>query len=262
MGKRYDLAIFDMDGTLTKVKSSWNHILTEFGGDNTDGYNAFMNGDIDEDEFMRSDIALWKKAKPDVSIKDVARMMRSLPLVDGIQETVAALHYNGMKCVICSGGLSIAAKMIADEFGFDAYMADDLEADEDGLLTGNGIRNVDLRDKGASARVLMERFGAEPERCIAVGNSYGDVPMFDLCGLSIAFNPIDMEFTGASADHVVVSGNISEILDVILEVKDRVPLGCELPVDPDDVPRLGRTVLHQLVAGLYRVDEAVHVLQR
>lgn len=220
MGKRYDLAIFDMDGTLTKVKSSWNYILTEFGGDNTEGYNAFMNGEIDEIDFMRSDIALWKKAKPNVSLMDIARMMRDLPLIDGIQETVAALHYNNIKCVICSGGLSIAARMISDEYGFDDYMADDLEADESGLLTGDGIRNVDLRDKGISAKILMDRFNAKPERCIAIGNSFGDIPMFDLCGLSIAFNPIDMEYTGASADHVVVSGNISEILDIILEVKD------------------------------------------
>ena len=66
----------------------------------------------------------------------------------------------------------------------------------------------------------MDRFGAKPERTITIGNSFGDVSMFEISGLSIAFNPLDMEITGAAADHVVVSKNISDILDVILEVKD------------------------------------------
>ena len=220
MGKKYDLAIFDMDGTLTTANSSWRFILEEFGGENHDTYMQWVNGEIDESEFMRRDIAIWKEAKPDVSAKDIAKMMRAIPLIDGIQETVAALHYNNIKCAICSGGILCAAKMIADEYGFDYYIADDLETDENGYLTGNGIKHVDLRNKGATAKEIMDRFGAKPERTITIGNSFGDVSMFEISGLSIAFNPLDMEITGAAADHVVVSKNISDILDVILEVKD------------------------------------------
>lgn len=220
MGRKYDLAIFDMDGTLTKVNSSWRYILDEFGGDSTEAYRAFVNGEIDEDEFMRSDIAQWLKAKPGLKEIEVAKMIRDLPLIDGIQETVAALHYNNIKCVICSGGLMCAARMIAEEYGFDDYIADDLETFEDGRLTGNGIRHVDLRNKGATAKMFMDKFGVKGERTISIGNSFGDVSMFELSGLSIAFNPLDMECTGAAADHVIVSQNISDILDVILEVKD------------------------------------------
>ena len=220
MGRKYDLAIFDMDGTLTRTNSSWRFILDEFGKENKETYDQFMKGEIDEAEFMRRDIALWKEAKPDVTAMDIAKMMRNLPLIDGIQETVAALHYNNIKCAICSGGLMCAAKMIADEFGFDYYIADDIETDADGNLTGNGIMNLDLRNKGATAKQIMDKFGAKRERTITIGNSFGDVSMFEISGLSIAFNPLDMEITGASADHVVVSQNISDILDVVLEVKD------------------------------------------
>lgn len=220
MGKKYDLAIFDMDGTLTKTNSSWRFILDEFGKENMETYKLFVNGEIDEAEFMRRDIALWKEAKPDVKAIDIAKMMRNLPLVDGIQETVAALHYNKIKCVICSGGLMCAAKMIADEFGFDDYIADDIETTEDGTLTGNGIMNLDLSNKGAAAKDFMDKYHVKPERTITVGNSFGDVSMFNISGLSIAFNPLDMEITGAAADEVIVSDNISDILDVILEVKD------------------------------------------
>ena len=220
MGKKYDLAIFDMDGTLTKSNSSWRFVMDEFGKDNLETYKEFVEGKIDEREFMRRDIALWKEAKPDVKAIDIAKMVRNMPLIDGIQETVAALHYNNIRCVICSGGLMCAAKMIADEFGFDDYIADDVESDENGYLTGNGIMNIDLRNKAAAAKDFMDKYGAKPERTISIGNSFGDVSMFKISGLSIAFNPLDMEITGASADHVIVSQNISDILDVILEVKD------------------------------------------
>ena len=220
MGKKYDLAIFDMDGTLTKANRSWRFILEEVGKENRETYRAFVNGEIDEAEFMRRDIALWKEAKPDVKAIDIALMMRNLPLIDGIQETVAALHYNNIKCVIISGGLMCAARMIADEFGFDEYIADDIESDENGYLTGNGIMNLDLSDKGATAKEFIRKYNTVPERTISIGNSFGDVSVFKTTGLSIAFNPLDMEITGASADHVIKSQNISDILDVILEVKD------------------------------------------
>ena len=78
MGKLYDLAIFDMDGTLTTANSSWRFILDEFGKENMETYKQFVNGEIDEAEFMRRDIALWKEAKPDVKAIDIAKMMRNL----------------------------------------------------------------------------------------------------------------------------------------------------------------------------------------
>ena len=53
MGRKYDLAVFDMDGTLTKVNSSWRYILEEFGGDNHETYLQWVNGEIDEAEFQR-----------------------------------------------------------------------------------------------------------------------------------------------------------------------------------------------------------------
>lgn len=222
MGRTYDLAVFDMDGTLTRTRSSWAYIHEWYGVDNEEAYRAFVNMEIDEKEFMRRDIALWRSVDPDMTRRDVIRIMRSLPLVDGIQETVAALSYNGIKCVICSGGIDIAAKMIADEFGFDGYLADGLETDGEGRLTGEGIINVDLRDKGRSTRELIERYGTTPERTFAVGNSFTDISMFEECGMSIAFNPVD-EYTEGAADHCVRSGNISDILEfVFLQVQDGV----------------------------------------
>jgi len=220
MGRRYDLVAFDMDGVLLDHVSSWTWIHDAFGVSNEDSFKEFICGKIDEKEFMRRDIALWKNIDPDISIRKAARYLKDVPLMGGIQETVAALKWNDIKCVIISGGIDIAAEMIANEFGFDAFAANTLESDVNGRLTGEGIINVDLRDKGKKLVEFIEEFGTTRERTVSVGNSYTDIKMFERSGLSIAFNPID-GMTEKGADRVVRSKNLSDILDIIFEIENR-----------------------------------------
>ncbi len=213
--RRYDLACFDMDGTLTNVRSSWKWVHDCFEVDSEPNYEAFVNGEIDELEFMRRDIGLWKAKKPDVGLRDIAKTFQTMPLVEGIQETVACLRAQGIACIILSGGIDLAAKMLADEFGFDGYVADTLCADENGLLTGEGKQNIDLHNKGEKVKEYIERYHTTKERTISIGNSFTDISMFNESGLSIAFNPQD-PYTSEAADHTVVSKNIADILDLII----------------------------------------------
>ena len=215
MGRHYDLVIFDMDGVLTRDRSSWTFVHDMMGVSNEHNLKAFIEGRIDEDEFIRSDIALWKDVDPEINIRKIARFFRELALTEGIQETVACLHYNGMKCVICSGGIDLAAKMISDEYGFDDYAAVTLLTDENGKLTGEGRKGVDLSDKGVSTRAFIEKFNTTPERTVSIGNSFTDIKMFEATGMSSAFNP-EKDGTAEAADHVFVSKNIADVLDYII----------------------------------------------
>lgn len=214
--RKYDLVCFDMDGTLTKLRSSWCWVHSCFEVDNEPAYQAFCNGEIDEPEFMRRDIALWTNKNPDVTIRDIAVLFRDMPLIDGIQETIACLKANGIRTVIISGGIDLAAKMLANEFGFDDYIADEVLSYDDGRLTGEGKMNVDLRDKGINVRQYIEKYGTTMERTVSVGNSFTDIPMFKNSGMSIAFNPTD-PYTQEAATHTVFSENIADILDFIME---------------------------------------------
>lgn len=205
-----------MDGTLTKIRSSWGWVHDYYEVDNEESYDLFCAGLIDEPEFMRRDIAMWIEKNPDVTVDDIARTFSSMPLIDGIQETVAALDFEGIKSVIVSGGIDSAAKMIAEEFGFEDYLADSLETYEDGRLTGEGIMNVDLRDKGISVREFQKKYEVDKAHTVSVGNSFIDIGMFKSSALSIAFNPIDDKVIEA-ADTVVRSENLADILDKIFE---------------------------------------------
>ncbi len=149
---KYDLVCFDMDGVLTKLRSSWCWVHQCFDVDNEPAYQAYCNGEIDESEFMRRDIALWTNKKPDVTIDEIAKLFQDMPLIGGIQETIACLRDNGITSVIVSGGIDKAALLIKNEFGFDDFAADEICTNPDGTLTGEGKLIVDLRDKGINVR--------------------------------------------------------------------------------------------------------------
>ena len=215
MRRDYDLICFDMDGTLTNIRSSWRWIHDCLGVDSEPNYKAYINQEIDIDEFMRRDIALWTGVKPDMKDTDLVRLFQDIPLVEGIQETVATLEDCGMHCVIVSGGIDIAAEMLTREFGFEDFIADHVNTNPDGTLTGEGTNKVNLEDKSIWVREFQRRYGTTQERTVSIGNSFTDIPMFKASALSIAFNPTD-PYTEEAATHVVRSPNIADVLDLIM----------------------------------------------
>ena len=212
---KYDLVCFDMDGVLTKLRSSWCWVHQCFDVDNEPANQAYCNGEIDESEFMRRDIGLWTAKKPDVTIDEIAKLFQDMPLIGGIQETIACLKENGIRSVIVSGGIDKAALLIKNEFGFDDFAADEICTNPDGTLTGEGTLVIDLRDKGINVREFIKKYNTTPERTVSIGNSYPDIPMFKNTGMSIAFNPTD-HYTSDAATYTVRSDNIADVLDYIL----------------------------------------------
>lgn len=213
--QKYDLVCFDMDGVLIPIRSSWYWIHQCLEIENEDAYNAYINKEIDQLEFMRRDISLWTSVKPDMCVNDLIKFFKDVPLINGIQETIACLKANGIRCVIVSGGIDLAAKMIATEFGFDDYIADEICSHENGCLTGEGKRNVDLSNKGINVLEFIKKYNTTPERTVSIGNSYTDITMFENSGMSIAFNPTDI-YTEEAATHTLRTDNISDILEFIL----------------------------------------------
>lgn len=212
---RYKLVVFDMDGVLIDHISSWTWVHDKMNVNNDEAFELFKAGKITEIEFIRRDIKLWTDKDPNVRIGDIINALHDIPLMNGIQETIATLSHNGIKSVIVSGGIDVAAEMIAREYGFDGHAANSILTYPDGKLTGEGKVNVDLTDKGIVTGEFMKKYGASKEETVAVGNSYTDVKMLNAAGLAIAFEPIDEAVISAS-DHVIRSKNLSDILDLIL----------------------------------------------
>ncbi|NYT12872.1 MAG: HAD-IB family phosphatase [Methanomassiliicoccales archaeon] len=215
-GRRFDLVAFDMDGVLVEYNSTWCWIHNHFGVSNDTALQEFIDGDIDDHEFMRRDIALWKERIPDINIDYINDVLDPVPEVKGVGETVQALRTEGIKTIIVSGGLDIVAQRIADSYGFDGWAANGLEVDDLGALTGKGILRVELVNKRKALDSFLEKWGISSDRTAAVGNSFVDVSMFKGCSFSIAYNPIDA-WVAENANAVVNSDDLSDILPLLLD---------------------------------------------
>ncbi len=209
------LVVFDMDGVLVDYFSSWVWIHDHFGTCNDHSLALYHSGDIDDQEFIKRDVALWLGKQKRIHISTIREILSSIPVMKGVGDTVFALKERGIKCVILSGGLEMLAQNLVKRFGLDGALSNSLEVDEDGYLTGDGIVNVKLNDKSTPLINLQARLNIQPGECAAVGDSRIDVNMFDNSGISIAFNP-ENTYVVKNADFVVYKKNLREILRYLI----------------------------------------------
>jgi phosphoserine phosphatase len=184
----YKLALFDLDGTLTKERSAWEYIHRRLGV--WEGYaekfqEAFLRGEITYDRFCQLDAAIWKGMK----VSDLERILAEIPLYEGVEDFLLYLRSKGIKLGIISSGLTILSERMRKEFRFDYAVANELGV-ADGILTGEIVINVHYDKKGDWVQEAQRRFNARQEEILAIGDSTGDIDMFQMAGLSIAFNPL------------------------------------------------------------------------
>jgi len=184
--RRFKLALFDLDGTLTRERSAWEYIHRRLGvwEGNAERYQeAFLRGEIDYYRFCEMDAAVWKGMK----VPAVQRILREIPLYEGIEGLVGYLKSRGVKLGIISSGLSLLSDWIREKYGFDYAVANELGM-TDGVLDGTIRIHVHYDQKAKWVQEARRRFKARKGEILAVGDSAGDITMFQTAGFSIAFN--------------------------------------------------------------------------
>jgi phosphoserine phosphatase len=212
-GKRMSIRLvcFDLDGVLTDHISSWVWVHDHFGVDNEVAYDAYVREEIDDLEFMRRDIALWRREMPGITDRDVNSILDEVPLIPGAPELMEALRERNIRTGIVSGGIDLLAGRVANHLGMDFFMANGLESNGDGVLSGEGVSRVPLRDKASTVKTMAARLGIPLEETAAVGDTYIDIPMFRVAGLGIAFNPSD-ERVAEAAEVVIREKDLSLLI--------------------------------------------------
>ncbi|MFI8184733.1 HAD family phosphatase [Actinacidiphila glaucinigra] len=176
---------FDVDGTLVPGTSSSVHLAGFLGhrDELARAEDAYAAGELDNRQVSELDAAGWAG----VPVDRVSGWLDGLPLVPGIDETVAWCRRNGLVPILATLAWSPVGGHLAGRFGFHAFGGPRLET-ADGRFTGRVARHFDEYDKRDVALAQARRLGLDPRECGAVGDSRSDLPLFASVGLSVAFN--------------------------------------------------------------------------
>jgi phosphoserine phosphatase len=182
---RFPVVFFDLDGTLLRG-TTVSLMTAEWLG---------RRGALDELERRYADGAISNSAVAEASApwfaghapEEVAGVLDGGPWIDGIAETVAALHASGTYVALATVTWRFAAETAAARFGFDEWCGTEL-ATADGRLLGTVSRICEAHDKATFAEEVCARRGVDVADAAAIGDSRSDLPMFERVGFSIALN--------------------------------------------------------------------------
>jgi len=210
------LVALDMDGTLVDVDSSFAAVHHHFQDHNADGLRDFLAGRIDDHEFIRTDVRIWQRHAPNLSVDDLEAILARVPIMPGAATLIDGLRARGVRTAIVSGGIDLLARRVARELGIDLSLANGFRVDKDGRLTGEGIIRVPINEKEQVLTGLQHQLGIPVAETASVGNSEIDVGLFRRSRVGVAFLPED-EAVRRGATHVVTEKDLGRVLDVLAD---------------------------------------------
>ena len=181
--------IFDCDGVLVDSVSSWKTLHDHFGTDNSLNLTRFINGELTDVEFMRSDIQMWKEKSNPIYRDELFRAYSGVKLMNGARELVSELKEKGIFVAIVSAGVDIFVSSIAAMLKADDWIANGFHFNDDDTLSDEGICRLHATKKDLVIEKIIKMHGFSPQNCISVGDSEMDLSMqIDGSGF-IGFNP-------------------------------------------------------------------------
>ena len=181
----YRLVVIDVDSTL--IQDEVIELLADYAGTRAEVARvteAAMRGELDFEESLRARVATL--AGLDESV--LVQAFEAVRLTLGAKELISAVHAAGGRIGAVSGGFNQILEPLAKQLNLDYFRANDLEI-IDGKLSGRVTGKI--IDRKAKAEALLEwakDFGESEQWAAAIGDGANDLDMFDVAGLSFAFN--------------------------------------------------------------------------
>ena len=207
----YKLFLLDMDGVLLRHKSSWGYCQEAIGFDQAHFYDEFGQDILDGKDLV--DLVMQKMARHGFTESKLQELARNAPQMNGVGKVLTAVHAAGASAFIISGGIGAFAQVLSEQYPITGYVCNELHFDRPDLPPRCDIK-VGHEDKGKVARRIIAEMGVDKEEVVAIGDYGNDCAMFELAGLSIAFNG-DQQ-AKAAATHNIESDDLSDILRFVL----------------------------------------------
>jgi HAD superfamily phosphoserine phosphatase-like hydrolase len=182
------LAVFDLDGTLTRTGTSvLCHVGHEFGFAATAKRLSalYSEGTLTNATVSRV-AAEHLRGRARVELE---RALVTLPMVEGIAETIALLASLDVSCALATITFDFAAQYVAQNFGFERVSATALEWSPDDRATGHVRDVLEGQDKCRFIARQCDELGISPEEVLVVGDAHSDIPAMKMAGWSVGFNP-------------------------------------------------------------------------
>ena len=178
---------FDFDGTLSD--SEMTVLLGDQCGvaDQMDDITErAMNDEIEYAESLRQRCALLEG----LADEKAQAAFEEVRLRPGAADVIRALREAGVYVAILTGGFErgVAAALEREGVEVDAIVANRLPVDG-GELTGDVEGPLIEGTKDDALEVLTAVVGEDREDTIAVGDGANDLPMLEVAGLAVGFNP-------------------------------------------------------------------------
>ena len=181
------LVAFDFDGTLSD--SEMTVLLGTQNGtaeDMAEITERAMNDEIEYAESLRQRCALLE----DLPDEDAQAAFDAVKLRPGAADVIAALREAGHYVAILTGGFErgVEATLETEDVEVDAIVANRLPVG-DSHLTGEVEGPLISGTKDDAMEVATAITGEDREGTIAVGDGANDLPMLEVDGLAIGFEP-------------------------------------------------------------------------
>jgi len=193
------LAIFDIDGTLRRVRDPWIHLHHHLGvaEQAKDLPVRWQRKEITYEQWAQLDASFWRGS----SRETIVTALGTNPFRDGARELIDWFTSRAIPCVGISSGLSIFNEITASELGIKEVISNELQFDGD-ICKGEISIQVNEENKGEIMDEILERYSVSDKEVAAFGDGTADIPLLRRAGLGIAICPSN-DKVRSSAEHVV-----------------------------------------------------------
>ncbi len=190
---RIGLVVFDLDGVLVPIRSSWQYVHEKLGAVDyaAPNYRWFLEGRIRYWEWMFLDTLAWLEARPGLTRWDLERVFDDVEPLPEAREAVELLRQAGLELAIVSGGVETLVAGIAARLGIRHWVSPRLSFDPWGRLVPGGLPALEADRKDRAVLSLARRLGYTMRQVAFIGDSRWDLRGMREACLAIAVNPAD-----------------------------------------------------------------------